>query len=169
MDDYLVKPLNLSSLSAVLTRWVPAAPALLVHAAAGTVANRDANGTEAALDRSIARLDPLVIDRLERLGVAAGEDLLGQLTTMFLSDAAVAVTALHAALDDDDAVAVGARAHGLRGASANLGATELANLCASLSASATARDLTGGGASIQAIEAELLRVRAALTPRIPTP
>jgi CheY-like chemotaxis protein len=167
MDDYLPKPLNLSSLDAVLTRWVhPGAPLADVRVDLGAVREPAA---ESGIEPSRALLDPLVIDRLERLGAAAGEDLLGRLTTMFLTDAALSVIALRAALVDGNAAAVSASAHGLRGASANLGATELARRCATLSAEAATGDLAEGGASLDAIEAELERVREALVPRIPTP
>jgi HPt (histidine-containing phosphotransfer) domain-containing protein len=53
-------------------------------------------------------------------------------------------------------------AHSLCGASASLGATDLARICASLSTEGTAGDLTHGVALLGALEVELDRVRSAL-------
>ena len=77
-------------------------------------------------------LDAEIIDRLEKLGRAAGEDLMGELATLFLADADTRVAALRQALADHDAASVSQSAHTMGGASANLGATDLALLCAAL-------------------------------------
>jgi HPt (histidine-containing phosphotransfer) domain-containing protein len=113
-------------------------------------------------------LDVEVIGRLERLGKASGEDLMGQLTELFLTDADARMKTLHLALARDDAAEVGRSAHTLSGASANLGATELAQLCATLATDGAAGDLAGGGALLGAVEIELERVRIALTTPSPT-
>ena len=120
-------------------------------------------------DSARPALDAQVVGRLERLGQAAGEDLMGQLATLFLADADVSVVALREALAGDDAAAVVRSAHTLSGASANLGATQLARLCATLATDGAAGDLVGGGALLEAVEAELGRVRSALGSRTPTP
>jgi HPt (histidine-containing phosphotransfer) domain-containing protein len=59
-------------------------------------------------------------------------------------------------------------AHTLSGASANLGATGLARLCDALATKSAAGELSGSGA-LEAIEAELGRVRDALSLPTPTP
>jgi HPt (histidine-containing phosphotransfer) domain-containing protein len=107
-------------------------------------------------------LDPDIVGRLERLGEAAGEDLMGSLARLFRADAARRIAALHEALARGDAPAVDRFAHILSGASANVGAVELASLCGSFAAAGAAGDLTHGGAELRAIEAELERVRFAL-------
>jgi HPt (histidine-containing phosphotransfer) domain-containing protein len=113
-------------------------------------------------DESRPVLDPDVIDRLVRLGDAAGEDLLAQLASLFLTDAGVRVTAMQAALARRDAAGVAWSAHQLSGASANLGAAELARLAATLEAASAADELSDGQVEMEAIEAELDRVRVAL-------
>jgi two-component system, sensor histidine kinase and response regulator len=144
MDDYLAKPLSLKALAAVLARWA-------------------AGGATPPV------LDSQVVGRLEKLGEAAGKDLMGQLATLFLADADVRVAALRQALATDDAAAVVRSAHTLSGASANLGATDLARMCAAMATESTAGDLSGGGARLEAVEAELGRVRSALHSPIATP
>jgi HPt (histidine-containing phosphotransfer) domain-containing protein len=57
----------------------------------------------------------------------------------------------------------------MSGASANLGATDLARLCAALETDSEAGDLMGGGAMLEAVEAELGRVRSALGSLVTTP
>jgi CheY-like chemotaxis protein/HPt (histidine-containing phosphotransfer) domain-containing protein len=165
MDDYLTKPLRVEALAAMLARWASggSVPAGVVRPIAALPSDRV--DPAVAVDLAHPVLDAQVVGRLERLGDAAGEDLMGQLTTMFLADADAWVVALREGLAGDDAVAVHRSAHTLSGASANLGATDLARLCASLATDGGAGDLVHGGARLGAIEAELGRVRSALISR----
>lgn len=114
-------------------------------------------------------LDSEIIDRLKRLGESINEDLLGQLSELFLTDADAQIGALRGALADADAVALVGAAHFLRGASANLGARELAYLCGQLEADAAADDLSTGNGLVDALEAELVRVSEALRRTVMTP
>jgi len=148
MDAYLVKPLSVSMLTAALS---------------GDTIDRSASVARADGTEPVGPvLDTVIINRLARVGRAAGEDLVGQLTALFLDDAAVQVAAVRAALAADDAATVARVAHTLRGASANLGATRLAGLCAALVTNGTAGDLAGGATLLDAVETELGRVRGAL-------
>jgi two-component system, sensor histidine kinase and response regulator len=167
MDDYLAKPLNLNALADTLKRWAPdqtgpptshgpATPLPVVHV-----------GLDHLDDPGRPALDAQVVDRLERLGNAAGEDLMGQLAALFLADADVRVVAIRQALACDDAAAVVWSAHTLSGAAANLGATVLARLCGTLAADSAVGDLGGGDALREAIEGELGRVRIALVSLTP--
>jgi hypothetical protein len=169
MDDYLAKPLDLHALAAVLQRWAsdgldpaiandPAAPGPAVHV-----------GLDHLDDPDRPVLDAEVLARLELLGESAGEDLMGQLAALFLADAGTRVEALRQAIARDDAAAVVRSAHTLSGASANLGATVLARLCATLAADGAVGDLTGGDDLLDALEDELGRVRGALGSSARTP
>ena len=114
-------------------------------------------------------LDVQVLDRLDRLGKAAGEDLIGQLASIFLSDADAYVVAMSHALESTDFAATFRSAHTLGGASGNLGATELARLCDTLATNANVGDLVDAGALLEAIEHELGEVRLALASRSAAP
>lgn len=114
-------------------------------------------------------LDPRVVGRLEGLGRAAGEDLMGQLAHLFLADADARIVALRRAITGADAPAVVRAAHALHGASANVGATDLADLCGSFATDGAAGRLGGRGALLAAVEAELVRVRSALVSQTGTP
>jgi CheY-like chemotaxis protein len=159
MDGHLTKPLTLGVLSAGLSRWAPVAeptvgPDQEQHPA---VSQR---GQEHGDDEPA--LDAVVLDRLERLGAEAGEDLVGELTALFLTDADIRIVALHDALTRLDGPALIHAAHTLCGASANLGAAVLARLCARLATDGTVGDLENGEALLLSVEEELARVRAAL-------
>ena len=173
MDDYLAKPVSVESLAAVLARWAPG------HAWHETPADRAPRAPEAGdllvqlvTDRIGAvpdsdgvmapALDPEIVGRLERLGADAGEDLMGQLSTLFLAHADIHVSELRSALASEDNGGMVRSAHTLRGASANVGATALASLCATLEADSATGDLVASGAQLDALETELARVRSAL-------
>ncbi len=167
MDDYLAKPLNLHALRDVLTHWAsdgsgpsdaePMEPPPPIHV-----------GLDHLDDPDRAVLDVEIVERLGRLGEAAGEDLLGQLAVMFLADADARVVALHEAIARDDAAAVVRSAHTLSGSSANLGASVLARLCTTLAADSAVGDLMGGETLLVALEDELGRVRSALRSAAPS-
>jgi HPt (histidine-containing phosphotransfer) domain-containing protein len=128
-------PLSLQALAAVLDRWpVGGSPVL----------------------------DAVIIERLERVGHEAGEDLVGQLTVLFLDDADLQFAAIRTALAANDATAIARAAHAFSGSSANLGATHLAHLCSTLSHAGAAGDLSDGASLVHAVDVELGRVRAAL-------
>ena len=141
MDSYLAKPVNKDALLALVARVVAA---------------------KSIGDLPGSVLDAEVIRQLNKLGEVAGEDLLGQLATVFLVDADAHVVALRAALAADDPAAVIHSAHTLSGSSASLGATDLAASCAALADDGAAGDREGGSAQVDGIEAQLLLVRSAL-------
>jgi HPt (histidine-containing phosphotransfer) domain-containing protein len=87
---------------------------------------------------------------------------MGQLADLFAVSAEDSVRALRQALAGDDAVGVDQAAHALRGAAANLGATDLAALCARMSVAAATGDLLSGPASLETVEEEIVRVQSAL-------
>ena len=159
MDDYLTKPISVKALAAVLERWDPAGP-VDGDAASPWVPASPADPRSAEAAPPV--LDPQVVERLTRLGSSVGDDLMEQLAVVFLADAKSRIASLHHALAENDAAAVVRSAHTLRGASAHLGANDLARLCGTLSRAGTAGDLAGAGRLLDAIESELGRVRSAL-------
>jgi CheY-like chemotaxis protein len=167
MDDYLAKPLNPHALNDVLTLWASEESIPIVVGGPSEPPPPIRVGLDHLDDPARPVLDATVIDRLERLGEAAGEDLLGQLADLFLGDADARLVALHEAIARDDAAAVVRSAHTLSGASANLGATALARLCATLAADSAVGDLMGGESLLGALEDELGRVRSALRSAAP--
>jgi HPt (histidine-containing phosphotransfer) domain-containing protein len=162
MDDYLVKPLSLRSLAAVMARWAGAQSEPLQAAPDDT---RLAPSTAVAA----GALDDQIVNTLERLGEDIGEDLMGQLSTLFRADADARVLVMRDALAGEDPATIASSAHALSGASANVGASALAGLCAALEADSSTGDLTAADTQIDAVEAELGRVHLALGSRTRTP
>jgi two-component system, sensor histidine kinase and response regulator len=161
MDDYLAKPLRLKALVAVLARWPPQGSPAGTADAPAVVSASDIDPGQGA-DSSRTVLDARIVARLERLGVAAGEDLMGQLTAMFLADAHERIGAMRLACAEGDSASITRSAHTLSGSSANVGATELSRLCAVLAQDNAAADTVARGELVDEIEAELGRVRFAL-------
>jgi len=167
MDGHLTKPLTLGALSAGLARWAPVAEtAPDPEPEPSTAVSRRGQGYD---DDDEPALDAVVLDRLERLGAEAGEDLVGELATLFLADADTRIVALYDALARLDGPALIHAAHTLCGASANLGAATMARLCARLATDGTVGDLENCEALLQSVEAELERVRTALMAPRPSP
>jgi PAS domain S-box-containing protein len=154
MDDYLAKPVKLDELRSVLERWVKrpadAAPADVADPAAGSASE--------ALDP----VDVSVLEALSQLDDPGGPSLRDELIDIFLRDAPLKHAALREALAAGDRAALERVAHALKGASGNLGARPLAQLCARIEASARAGELARAAAEVALAEAELARVRIAL-------
>ena len=167
MDDYLAKPLNVAALRDVLARWGLEGSDPTTVGQASLPVSPNHVGLDNLDDPDRAVLDVGTVERLERLGQAAGEDLLGELAPVFLADADPRVVSLRQAIARDDAAAVVRSAHTLSGASANLGATVFARLSATLAADSSVGDLTGGEVLLDALEDELDRVRSALVSAVP--
>jgi two-component system, sensor histidine kinase and response regulator len=154
MDGYLVKRISRDALLAMLARWV-ADSAEVDSGPVDPPAGHEALSASSVLDFEI-------IDRLERLGEAAGEDLIGQLAVLFVADAESHLLLLRQAMAATDASALRRSAHSIKGASANLGAIHLARLCGALEEEDVMGKPAGAIALIGAIEIELERVRVAL-------
>lgn len=168
MDGHLTKPLTLGALSAGLSRWAPVAETAVKPdpERSPAVSHRGQGHDD---DDDEPALDAVVLYRLERLGAEAGEDLVGELATLFLTDADIRIAALHEALARLDGAALIHAAHTLCGASANLGAAILARLCARLATDGTVGGIENAEALLRSVEKELARVRLALLVARPSP
>jgi two-component system sensor histidine kinase/response regulator len=167
MDDYLAKPLRLKTLTAALAHWAPQPAPVAVVADPARPDPSTVRGLTQATGSGRPVLDAEVVARLERLGAAAGQDLMGQLAPLFLAGADKLISALRRALAEGDAAEMVRSAHTLSGSSANLGATDLARLCATLASPGEAAEKVGRAEHFAAIEAELERVRSALGSLVP--
>jgi CheY-like chemotaxis protein len=154
MDGHISKPLTLASLTGGMARWAPNLSRLTL------VPDLEEDDVD---ENDPPVLDTEVVDSLKRLGAEAGEDLLGQVATLFLADSEARMKALHQALVDEDGPALIHSAHTMCGSSANVGAAELARLCAKLATNGTVGDLEDAETLLHAVETELARVRTALT------
>ncbi len=138
MDDYLSKPVTMSDLDRVLSRWEPAAGPAMTH-------------------------DPIDGDQLEGLRALDEGDgaFLAGVVESFLASTETSLRELGTAIEAGDAGALARVAHRFKGEASTLGASALAAVCAELESMASpvdqgaARDLLARVAR----EADRARVR----------
>ncbi len=155
MDDYVPKPVKPEQLGRVLARWVSRdekkdeAPA----GALGVVGN--GSGPQEEQDP----LDRAVVESLRELG---GDEMLSELTEVFLEDTSSGLAALKEASETGDAEAIERVAHTLKGSAGNMGAKRMAAICSELQDAGESGDLSGASELLVGLKAEFERVRPAL-------
>jgi two-component system sensor histidine kinase/response regulator len=151
MDDYLTKPIRLDALAETLSRWIT-----------GGDNTTPATGTEpVASGDEAAQLDEARLSILRDLDDGDGV-LLASIAEEFLAEAQRQLDLLGEAVAEGDPQTVERAAHSIKGSSANLGATRLAELTGYLEALGRARALGGAAAVFDDVAVELERVRVAL-------
>ena len=111
--------------------------------------------SEAAFDRQ---------DLLDRLG--GDEQVLAVVVGVFVGDVPTQLNRLEAAVRDGDEAVVRERAHGLKGAAANLSADALREASWALERAASASDIDALPDLLDAVKQEILRLVAALEKEI---
>ncbi|HYL51829.1 MAG TPA: response regulator [Acidimicrobiia bacterium] len=149
MDDYITKPISQQAIAKILERWTEPTPDDAAPHAAETVA------------------PPPVLDA-ERFAVlrdldAGDGELLGTLVRAFLADGAALLAAIHEGIAEGDPHTVERTSHTLKGASANLGAVRLADVCAQLEGLGRAAALGTAPRLLDDATREFESVRGALT------
>jgi signal transduction histidine kinase/DNA-binding response OmpR family regulator len=124
-DDYLGKPLTLEMLSRALSR-----------ATGGGPGSEDPRPAEPLEPSQPSALDRERISLLREVGRSAGRDLVAELTGAFAAEAPALLEAVRAAIEAGDRVRLGHAGHRLRGASADVGAAEVAACAAEIEARA---------------------------------
>jgi CheY-like chemotaxis protein len=140
MDDYLPKPVTVQRLAAVLARW---------HPPTGPGAPDEA-------------VDARALAALRDLQGAGRPDLLAELIAVYLRDSPPRLAALHEAVRHADAEALQREAHRLKGSSSQIGAVQVARLCAELEGHVRTADLTRAAETLGRLDAAFGRVRAHL-------
>jgi PAS domain S-box-containing protein len=140
MDDYLAKPVNVQRLEAVLARWS---------------AQAEPGEPDEVVDAS-------VLADLRALQGEGQPDLLAELSAIYLRDTLPRLAALHEAVARVDAEALRGAAHGLKGSSSQIGAVQMARLCADLEDQAGTTDVTGAPETLRRLDDAFGRVRARL-------
>ncbi|MHB8509110.1 MAG: response regulator [Candidatus Dormibacteria bacterium] len=144
MDAYLSKPVKAASLAACLSRWigseVSSAPVEMRRKQAGTL------------------LDQQTLSWLRELGTSEFD----KLVNLFLEDGALRIAGLREASAKGDAKTIGELAHSLKGSSATLGASVLADRCAQLQMAVLAGHEKGVLELVDAVASEFSGASAAL-------
>jgi signal transduction histidine kinase/CheY-like chemotaxis protein len=157
MDDYLTKPLDRQALALALARWMPVKAAAWEAAAAikpaATVKPAAARGGQTG---------PIDFESLLRRCLNKRE-LAARLVRKLIEQAAVDIPAMAAAVQQNEAAALAASAHRLKGASANVSAEELRRLAAALETLGRNGSTAGTKALLEALQQEMGRLKAAET------
>ncbi len=146
MNDYLTKPLHIAHLEAALARAVrrrPAAPEVAAPA-----------------------LDPVSLASLKELREPGQPDPLAELAELYQRESTACVQRLEQGIAEKDSALATRAAHSLKGSSSNLGAHQLAALCATMEQAAKNSEWDALPAPFAAAQAELARVRAALAAEV---
>src|SRR5205085_9722205 len=130
MDDYIPKPVTVQRLEAVLTRWRP---------------QTGPGAPEEAVDGN-------VLAALRDLQGAGRPDILAELLAVYLRDTPPRLAALHEAVARADAEALRRAAHSLKGSSSQIGAVQVARLCADIEEQASTTDLRGVAETLRRLD-----------------
>jgi len=190
MDGYLVKPVDKNVLLDLLAASVGAGPDSSTSPgsrhgstddfAGSTVESRDGDPGNLQIE-SVSSTDDIgvvqgrrpainseILDQLHLLSESAGDDFVIDLFDLFVADAGSQMDLLRQGFADEDARLVAQSAHSLAGTSGNVGAAELAGLCAKLSVDCAEAGVLDDGAVLGDIEIEFARVRSAIDSRRPS-
>ncbi len=149
MDDYLGKPVHVEALDATLRRWVGARAGDPPARPPGTLAPISPSGLDAS--------HPLRI-----LETQAGPRVFVEVVDVFLQTVPARLADMRDALRRKDAAALRALAHTLKGSTAQLGATGMADLCVQIHGAVRAGNLAGLLELVEALERDFASVREAL-------
>lgn len=119
MDAYIPKPVALTTLKDVLSRW-----ARPTH----DRANQPERKPAGSLDSDTLALDPQRLTALRELGATAGPGLIPALVDAFITSSPVLLATMRSALTRNDTNSLRSAAHELKGSAANMGATRVADL-----------------------------------------
>lgn len=155
MDELLVKPVDLETLSGTLARWLlPQSSSDTPHAAAGVAAPRQPVQADRPLI-NFSILDSVIADRNEQT----------QVLRQFMQHLATDRTHLDDLLAQRDIAAVRSAAHRMKGSSRMVGAVPLGEICAALEDAARqeALDLDEVSALLLKLDAAMAEVQAYVT------
>ncbi len=152
MDDHLSKPFSRGQLEEILGRWLPKA-------------SPDNNGSVPGVDAESspqATLDRRVLEQLRELQDADQPNIVADLIQMYLTDSRKLIDQLEKAAAAKNTKDLAFASHTLKSSSANVGATRLSELCATLQAVAGDSKMDGVTELLEKIVAEHIAVQSAL-------
>ena len=170
MDDYLSKPFTQQQLAAVIGRWI-AMPLLsarehgdepVVEIAPATPLPPARPPAGQMTETGIAAINHSALENIRALSRDNGDALVHKVIAAYVGDTPRQLHALRQALGEGDAESVRRVAHGLKSASANIGAGHLSGLCRDLEQLGRSGNVDSGGPLLSDLEREFRSVRQAL-------
>jgi PAS domain S-box-containing protein len=163
MDDYLSKPVQLTTLVKVLERWLPAEVTTLAASVRPAQTPRQAEYSDTAPTVAPSgALDRAAIAQLRTLAQQTTPALFARVLEAFLGDAPRYLIDLHAAKTRRDPAGLARAAHALKGTSLNVGARTMAEMSRQLETVKETGDLTETAALLAQLESEFQHVEAEL-------
>ena len=150
MDDYVGKPVRPAELAAALERWLSARD--------GAAADRAAPAGPDPPETAVPVFDRAAF--LER--VMDDEDLVREIAELFLADLPVQLGRLAAAVDSGDCRLAGQLAHGIKGASANVGGEVLRETAFEMEKAGKAGDLVALKTLLPEMQKRFARLKEAM-------
>jgi len=163
MDDYLRKPFKGEQLNAALTRVLPPGERPEAAEPETSILGPIENTTG---DTPLDVIDDSVLESLVALPQSNDLDLVNQVIQTYIKSSMDLMTRLGEAIDRSDSECIRAAAHSLKSSSANVGATTMAELCASIETSTRKSDKASAATLQRQIQEEYARVISALKRRI---
>ncbi len=148
MDDYIVKPVQLSKLKSAIERGVENARLQVL--------------TQASSPTDAECLDLTTLSALAELQEPGQPNPVVELIDLFLTDAPAQIEKMRTGHANNDRAAVRIAAHSLKGSATNLGARPLGKICGLLETQAKSETTSLDPVQIDAVAAEFSRVRAIL-------
>jgi len=175
MDDYIAKPVMPEDLAAMIDKWVEIIerPRDLPPKPLSLEASIEAAGKGSRASTTVV-LDEAVLADLREYQSPGEPDFVTELIGIFGEDLTSRLAQISAGLQAGDAKRVREAAHALKGASGELGARRMREICERLELSAAQGSIADAPAMARELEDEAVQVRAALAihcvePTLPTP
>ena len=163
MDDYVAKPFTMEKLRAALMRWLSRAPGADIAPVKSSPVEGPVNEREAeAGPPAKGMLDPRALDQIRALERPGAPSMLGKVIEVYLNTTPDLLSAMREGVAQRNSEAIRQAAHSLKSASANLGATELAQMCQALEGQARAGGCPESAVELDALESAFTQVRKAL-------
>lgn len=160
MDDYLAKPVQVGELQEALVRAAEHAPHR-PEPAGGERPGKAARAGDGAGGPDEV-LDPAMLASLRQMRDSGSPGVLRELLELFRADAIPLIAGMCGAVEAGDPGRLRHAAHAMKGAAANLGARELAAVCAQLERLGREGTVEGAAALVKRVEPEYERACAAL-------
>jgi signal transduction histidine kinase/HPt (histidine-containing phosphotransfer) domain-containing protein len=165
MDDYLSKPVTPEKLAEIIDKWVTAPDSSkgIVISTEGSSNNEDTPGSVGAeRPRTAPAVDDAVLAELREYQKPGEADFVTELIGVFQDDLAVRLNQMKAGLEAADAHQISQAAHALKGASGELGAAVMREICCRLEMSTAGGSIVEAPSMLRELEVEVDRVRTAL-------
>jgi PAS domain S-box-containing protein len=144
MDDFLLKPFRKEELSDKITKWLPSASP-----------SEQAGKSSGALSETTDD----IANGLKQLEEDYGKEMVVKIVEMFIPDAEARIVQIDRAIKQQDFRALEEAAHGLKSGAANIGATEMSQLCQQLETQGELGSLGDAPEVMRKLAASWARVR----------